>query len=62
MTDSKPKMTPRPLGFFSDWYVQVDWPSGHSERVTGFTSERHARGWIEHESEAWIDKMRGPRR
>src|SRR5581483_4579044 len=63
MTDQDPKLEPRPLSqFFSDWCVQVTWPSGHTERVTGFRNEAHARGWIEHDSKAWIAKARGPRR
>jgi NTP pyrophosphatase (non-canonical NTP hydrolase) len=54
MTGDAPTMTPKPLGFFSDWYVDVRWPDGQKERVTGFTSEHHARGWIEHESPTWL--------
>lgn len=62
MAENDPIMTPRPSGFFSEWYVQVDWPGGHREKVQAFRDEAHARGWIEHESQAWIAKMRGPRR
>lgn len=62
MTDERPTMTPRQMGFFSDWYVQVVWPSGAKDRVDGFASEAHARGWIEHESAAWIDRATRPRR
>jgi hypothetical protein len=58
----KPKMEPKSFGIFSEWYVQVTWPSGHKERVQAFTSEAHARGWIAQESEAWIAEARGPRR
>jgi hypothetical protein len=58
----KPKMEPKAFGMFSEWYVQVTWPSGHKERVQAFTSEAHARGWIEKESEAWLAESRGPRR
>ena len=47
---------------FSEWYVQVTWPSGHTERVQAFKSEAHARGWIEKESAAWLDESRSPRR
>jgi hypothetical protein len=59
---AEPTMTPRQLGFFSDWYVEVVWPSGQKDQVSGFTSEAHARGWIAHESQAWIGKARAPRR
>ena len=40
----------------------VAWPSGYKEVVNGFKNEAHAKGWIEHESEKWIDEKRGPRR
>jgi hypothetical protein len=60
MTDNTPKMIPRQLAFFSDWYVQIIWPSGRKERVDGFESEAHARGWIEHESGAWLDTPKRP--
>jgi hypothetical protein len=58
----KPTFTPKSMGFFSEWYVHVVWRSGYTENVNGFKSEAHARGWIEHESEKWIDEKRGPRR
>ena len=58
MSDDKPVMIPRQMAFFSDWYVQIVWPSGRKERVDGFSSEAHARGWIEHESRAWLDTPR----
>ncbi len=58
----KPTFTPKSMGFFSEWYVQVVWPSGYKENVNGFRNEAHAKGWIEHESEKWIDEKRGPRR
>jgi hypothetical protein len=61
MTD-QPTMTPKPLAFFSEWCVEIAWPSGHKEKVNGFKNEAHAKGWIEHESAAWMDKVRGPRR
>jgi NTP pyrophosphatase (non-canonical NTP hydrolase) len=54
MTDNTPTMQPKQMGFFSDWYVEVRWPDGQKERVTGFSSEHHALGWIEHESPAWL--------
>jgi hypothetical protein len=50
----KPTMEARQLGFFSDWYVVVVWPSGKKQRVDGFNSKAHALGWIEHESPEWI--------
>jgi hypothetical protein len=62
MTDVRPKMEPKPFGIFSEWYVQVTWPSGHTEKVQAFKSEAHARGWIATESDRWLDEMRGPRR
>jgi len=49
------------MGIFSEWYVLVTWPSGHTDRVQSFKSEAHARGWIEHESAGWIADKRGPR-
>jgi hypothetical protein len=58
----KPTFTPKAMGFFSEWSVHVVWPSGYKETVNGFKNEAHARGWIEHESEKWIDQKRGPRR
>jgi hypothetical protein len=58
----KPTFTPKSIGFFSEWCVHVAWPSGYKEIVNGFKNEAHARGWIEHESEKWIDEKRGPRR
>ncbi len=54
MTDIKPQMIPKQLGIFSEWYVKIVWPNGKTERVDGFTSEAHARGWIEHDSEVWL--------
>ena len=60
MTDAAPKMEPRQLGFFSEWFVQITWPSGQKQRVDGFTSEAHARGWIEHESQAWLASSKRP--
>lgn len=60
MSDAAPIFTPRPLAFFSEWYVQVQWPDGQTQRVDGFESEAHARGWIEHESKAWIAQARRP--
>jgi hypothetical protein len=61
MTD-EPRMTPKAGGFFSEWSVEIVWPSGHKDKVTGFRDEAHAKGWIAHESKAWIAKMRAPRR
>ena len=61
MTDPQPRMEPRPLRIFSEWYSQVTWPSGHTEQVHSFKSEAHARGWIASESQAWIVGARGPR-
>lgn len=49
-----PRMEPRAVGFFSDWYVLVTWPNGEKQKVAGFTSEAHARGWIEHDSKTWL--------
>ena len=62
MLTDDPTMEPRPFGVFSEWYVLVRWPSGHTEKVQSFRSEAHARGWIAQESAAWIAKARGPRR
>jgi len=61
MTD-EPIMTPKAGGFFSEWSVQIVWPSGHKDKVTGFRDEAHAKGWIAHESKAWVAQMRAPRR
>ena len=55
-------MTPKAGGFFSEWSVEIIWPSGHKDKVTGFRDEAHARGWIAQESKAWIAEMRAPRR
>ena len=55
-------MTPKAGGFFSEWSVQIVWPSGHKDKVTGFRDEAHAKGWIAHESKAWVAQMRAPRR
>lgn len=60
MTPSDPIMTPRQLGFFSEWYVEVVWPNGYKQKVNGFRDEAHARGWIAQESKAWIIQTRGP--
>jgi hypothetical protein len=49
------------MGFFSEWYVQIVWPDGRKKRVDGFSSEAHARGWIEHESRAYIADLTGPK-
>jgi len=54
MTDILPTMQPKQMAFFSDWFVEVRWPDGQKERVSGFSSEEHALGWIEHESPAWL--------
>ena len=62
MADNDPTMQPRQMGIFSEWYVEVTWPSGHKDKVSAFKSEAHARGWIATESKAWIDGARGPRR
>jgi len=61
MADTDPTLEPHPFGLFSEWYVLVTWPSGHTERVQAFKSEAHARGWIASESKAWIAEARGPR-
>ena len=58
----EPIMTPKSGGFFSEWSVEIVWPSGHKDRVTGFRDEAHAKGWIAHESKAWIAEMKAPRR
>jgi hypothetical protein len=47
-------MEPRPLGFFSEWQVVVTWPNGRKQKVNGFSSEAHARGWIEKGSSEWV--------
>ena len=57
-----PTMIPKSLGFFSEWYVQVIWPSGKKDRIDGFENEAHARGWIAQESAAWIEQAKKPRR
>jgi hypothetical protein len=62
MLEDDPKMTPRSIGFFSEWVVDVTWPSGHKEIVQAFKNEAHALGWIRTEGPAWIAKARGPRR
>ncbi len=49
-----PTLTPQSMGFFSEWCVVVVWPDGRRKRVNGFRDEAHARGWIEHESAAWL--------
>jgi len=54
MSNSAPTLTPRQLGFFSDWKVLVVWPNGLKQQINGFTSEAHARGWITHNSSDWI--------
>lgn len=54
MTEAKPTMEPRQLSFFSEWCVVVVWPDGQKQRIEGFTTEVHARRWIENESAAWI--------
>jgi hypothetical protein len=53
-------MTPRQLSFFSEWFVEVVWPNGAKQRVHGFSSEAHARGWIAHESASWLVNVRHP--
>jgi hypothetical protein len=60
VTTASPTMTPRQMNMFSDWYVVVVWPDGHKQQVNGFKDERHARGWIEHESQAWLAKAARP--
>lgn len=60
MTQSDPTMTPRQMGFFSEWYVQVVWPNGYKQEVHGFRDEAHARGWIAQEGRAWVVQQRGP--
>jgi len=65
MTDVVPTMQPKQMAFFSDWFVEVRWPDGQKEKVSGFSSEHHALGWIEHESPAWLaahSKAYRPRR
>lgn len=58
----EPIMMPKAGGFFSEWSVEIVWPSGHKDKVTGFRDEAHAKGWIAHESKAWVAQMRAPRR
>jgi len=58
----EPIMTPKAGGFFSEWSVEIVWASGHKDKVTGFRDEAHAKGWIAHESKAWVAQMRAPRR
>ena len=58
----QPVMTARPMTkIFSEWAVDIAWPGGHKDTVNGFRDEAHARGWIKHESAAWIARLRGPR-
>jgi hypothetical protein len=54
MSDNVPTMTPRQFDFFSEWSVVIVWPNGRKQKVNGFTTEAHARGWIEHESAEWL--------
>ena len=60
MSDVIPKMEPRQLGFFSEWFVLITWPDGRKQRVDGFSTEAHARGWMEHESAAWLASPKEP--
>jgi hypothetical protein len=62
MTDADPTLEPRPLKFFSEWYVRVVWPDGQKQRVDGFENEAHARGWIASESAEWIANARQSRK
>lgn len=54
MSSLTPTLTPRQLGFFSDWKIIVVWPNGVKQQINGFSSEAHARGWITHNSAEWI--------
>ena len=54
MSNPSPTLTPRQLGFFSDWKIIVVWPNGVKQQINGFTSEAHAQGWITHNSAEWI--------
>ena len=55
MSNTAPTLTPKQIGFFfSDWKILVVWPNGLKQQINGFTSEAHARGWIDHNSADWI--------
>ncbi len=54
MNSTAPTLTPKQLGFFSDWKILVVWPNGAKQQINGFTSEAHAQGWIVHNSAEWI--------
>jgi hypothetical protein len=51
---SRPTFRTKELKHGSGWYVEVEWPDGMPEQVTGFKSEIEAHGWITRESEEWL--------
>jgi hypothetical protein len=53
---------PRPLQVGSDWYVQVTWPDGEVERVSGFRTEAEAKEWIDTRYRKWLLSQIGIRR
>ena len=36
------------------WCVEISWPSGKTERVTGFFNQYHAVEWVRRESANWL--------
>jgi NTP pyrophosphatase (non-canonical NTP hydrolase) len=54
MNNAAPTLTPKQMGFFSDWKVLVVWPNGVKQQINGFSSEAHAQGWITHNSAEWV--------
>jgi len=60
MVNSDPRFEARPAE--EGWCVQVNWPSGKTEAITGFSNQYQALDWIKFQSANWIvDKlMRDP--
>lgn len=59
MKNTDPRFEARPDGHAGlNWCVQVAWPSGETELVTGFPNQYAALQWIRNESANWVvDKI-----
>ena len=59
MPEQEPTFEARPVKLVGPWYVLVTWPSGRTERVTGFGSGRRAIQWINgNEAKTWLAQKR----
>jgi hypothetical protein len=50
----KENATFRPIAVGDRWQVEVEWPNGDTQRLSGYASQEEARSWIGHYSKRWL--------